>query len=127
MRFQRRLRLLYVLFCAALGIIWLRAGQLQVLDGDERVLVRVLLPVLEAVGQVDAHALERDVAGGEDVDGGGPHDLDAHRAARVRAKARVVTKLDGARVGDVANPVDGSQSCSRPEVLGVIRLVAHLS
>ena len=34
MRFQRRLRLLYVLFCVALGIIWLRAGQLQALDGE---------------------------------------------------------------------------------------------
>lgn len=33
MRFQRRLRVLYIAFCIALGIIWLRAGQLQIVDG----------------------------------------------------------------------------------------------
>lgn len=35
MRFQRRLRILYVAFCVALGIVWLRAGQLQVVDGAD--------------------------------------------------------------------------------------------
>ena len=35
MRFQRRLRILYVGFCVALAIVWLRAGQLQVVDGAD--------------------------------------------------------------------------------------------
>ena len=34
MRFRRRLILLYTLFCVGLGLVWLRAGQLQILDGD---------------------------------------------------------------------------------------------
>lgn len=34
MRFRRKLLLLYVVFCAGLGLVWLRAGQLQILDGD---------------------------------------------------------------------------------------------
>ncbi|MDA1194990.1 MAG: penicillin-binding transpeptidase domain-containing protein [Planctomycetota bacterium] len=34
MRFRRRLLILYGLFCVALGIVWLRAGQMQFLDGD---------------------------------------------------------------------------------------------
>ena len=34
MRFRKRLILLYVVFCAGLGVVWLRAGQLQFLDGD---------------------------------------------------------------------------------------------
>ena len=35
MRFQRRLRILYVVFCVALGVVWLRAGQLGVVDGAD--------------------------------------------------------------------------------------------
>lgn len=35
MRFRRRLLLLYVVFCLGLGLVWLRAGQLQIVDGDE--------------------------------------------------------------------------------------------
>ncbi|MDF1702068.1 MAG: penicillin-binding transpeptidase domain-containing protein, partial [Planctomycetota bacterium] len=35
MRFQRRLRVLYIVFCIALGIVWLRAGQLQIVDGAQ--------------------------------------------------------------------------------------------
>jgi len=34
MRFRRRLIFLYVVFCAAMGIVWLRATQLQWFDGD---------------------------------------------------------------------------------------------
>ena len=34
MRFRRRLILLYVVFCSGLGLVWLRAGQLQILDGE---------------------------------------------------------------------------------------------
>lgn len=34
MRFRRRLIILYVVFSVGLGLVWLRAGQLQVLDGD---------------------------------------------------------------------------------------------
>ncbi len=34
MRFRGRLILLYVVFCACMGVVWLRATQLQLLDGD---------------------------------------------------------------------------------------------
>ncbi len=34
MRFRRRLLLLYLVFCVGLGVVWLRASQLQLLDGD---------------------------------------------------------------------------------------------
>ena len=34
MRFRRRLLLLYFVFCLAMGVIWIRATQLQMLDGD---------------------------------------------------------------------------------------------
>ncbi len=34
MRFRRRLIFLYVVFCCAMGVVWLRATQLQLIDGD---------------------------------------------------------------------------------------------
>ncbi len=34
MRFRRRLILLYVVFCCVMGVVWLRATQLQWIDGD---------------------------------------------------------------------------------------------
>jgi cell division protein FtsI/penicillin-binding protein 2 len=34
MPFRRKLVLLYLVFCVGIGIVWLRAGQLQLLDGD---------------------------------------------------------------------------------------------
>ena len=34
MRFRRRLIFLYAVFCCAMGIVWLRATQLQIIDGD---------------------------------------------------------------------------------------------
>lgn len=34
MRFRRRLIFLYAVFCCAMGIVWLRATQLQMIDGD---------------------------------------------------------------------------------------------
>ena len=34
MRFRRRLLFLYAAFCIGLGLVWIRAGQLQLIDGD---------------------------------------------------------------------------------------------